>query len=412
MIDMEHLHLTHTTPDGWQKDSVGHLIVEQQKSPLNVSDASGFGLYPFFTSGEVILRHNQMLVDGENLYLADGGVADIKFYEGEASYSNHTYTIQTTDYIDTKFLYYCLISIREYINNNYFQGTGLKNLQKKDFKKHELFFPKDIEEQKRIAALLTQIDLVIADTKKLIAKYRNIKAGLMQDLLTKGIDENGNIRSEETHEFKDSELGRIPAEWECSTLGNICSNIEDCPHSTPNYIDSGVLVARTFCIKNGQYLSNLSSYLSEDDYKERILRIEPLAGDVIFTREAPIGEAFVIPNGMKICLGQRVTLIRTNHKILLPEFFVLFNYSDMMQLFYKATVGGTTVSHLNVKDIKKMVCILPTIKEQKVIIKMLNPATEQINSLNVDLQKLQNIREGLLHDLLSGDIRIPSTIKL
>ena len=62
------------------------------------------------------------------------------------------------------------------------------------------------------------MDRAIEQTEALIAKQQRIKTGLMQDLLTRGIDEHGNLRSEQTHQFKDSPLGRIPVEWEVTSL--------------------------------------------------------------------------------------------------------------------------------------------------------------------------------------------------
>lgn len=82
-------------------------------------------------------------------------------------------------------------------------------------------------EQAKIAEILSTVDRAIEKTEALIAKQQRIKTGLMQDLLTRGIDEHGNLRSEKTHQFKDSPLGRIPVEWEVRRLGEsseICNN--------------------------------------------------------------------------------------------------------------------------------------------------------------------------------------------
>ena len=72
-------------------------------------------------------------------------------------------------------------------------------------------------EQTKIAEILSTVDRAIEQTETLIAKQQRIKTGLMQDLLTRGIDEHGNLRSEQTHAFKESPLGRIPLEWEVKT---------------------------------------------------------------------------------------------------------------------------------------------------------------------------------------------------
>ena len=75
------------------------------------------------------------------------------------------------------------------------------------------------DEQAKIAEVLSTVDRAIEETEALIAKQQRIKTGLMQDLLTRGIDEHGNLRSEQTHEFKDSPLGRIPVEWDAIAFG-------------------------------------------------------------------------------------------------------------------------------------------------------------------------------------------------
>jgi len=81
-------------------------------------------------------------------------------------------------------------------------GSGLPNIQQKAIKEFKIIFPKSITEQKQIAEILSKVDKTIEQTEALIAKYKRIKTGLMQDLLTKGIDENGNIRSEKPMSLK------------------------------------------------------------------------------------------------------------------------------------------------------------------------------------------------------------------
>ena len=105
-------------PDGWKLNDLGNLIKEQKKSSLKVSDAANFGEFPFFTSGEAILKHTSKQLDGKNIFLATGGVANIKYYEGDAAYSTDTYAVTTKDEIDTEYLYFDLLNILYYINAN------------------------------------------------------------------------------------------------------------------------------------------------------------------------------------------------------------------------------------------------------------------------------------------------------
>ena len=392
-------------PQGWYMVPIGDCIVERRKSQINVEDATGYGIYPFFTSGEAVLLHDKKQVEGENIYIADGGTANVIYFDGDAAYSNHTYVVGSKDGYSTKFLFYALKYLEDYINTNYFQGTGLKNLQKKDFKRHELVIPSSLEEQERIAKALTQIDDAIDSSSRLIAKYQLVKKGLMHDLLTYGIDKDGNIRSELTHQFKDSPIGRIPVEWEVVELETIANEIQDCPHSTPEYLDAGILVARTTCIKNGRYLVEGSSYVTMQEYEKRISRMQPRHNDIIFTREAPVGEAFVIPSGMTICLGQRVMCIRCNNAMN-PHFLILNIYADYMAEQYRSVIGGTTVSHLNVAEVKRIKLIKPSINEQNKIVEKMDEMEKILRSLELKKINLENQRSGLLSDLMTGKVRI------
>ena len=101
------------------------------------------------------------------------------------------------------------------------QAVKGATLNKQKLKKILFEYPESEREQAKIAEVLSTVDRAIEQTEALIAKQQRIKTGLMQDLLTRGIDEHGNIRSEKTHKFKDSPLGRIPVEWDIASLGSV-----------------------------------------------------------------------------------------------------------------------------------------------------------------------------------------------
>jgi type I restriction enzyme, S subunit len=260
----------------------------------------------------------------------------------------------------------------------------------------------EFSEQEQIAKILDTVDRAIAQTETLIAKYKRVKTGLMQDLLTRGIDENGQLRDPRTHKFKRSPLGMIPDQWEVTTLDKVCINIVDCPHSTPHFIEEGVLIARTPQIKDGSFYINDASFVNEIEYKQRISRLEPKAGDIIFTREAPVGEAFIIPYNMKICLGQRTMLLRLNQKCIVAEYLLLQIYSNSIRSQIDQLVGGTTTPHLNVMDVGKFCFPLPKINEQQIMKNILDAQELTIKTKKAHLHKLQKIKTGLMQDLLTG----------
>ncbi len=111
---------------------------------------------------------------------------------------------------ENDFIYYALLLAVSKMKQVAYGGV-FDTITRDTFKKIKISLP-PIPEQKLIAEILTKMDGAIDQTRALIAKQQRIKTGMMQDLLTKGIDDNGNIRSEETHAFKDSPLSRIPVE--------------------------------------------------------------------------------------------------------------------------------------------------------------------------------------------------------
>ncbi len=280
-------------------------------------------------------------------------------------------------------------------------------------KKHQILFPKNPKEQTQIATILSKVDEAITQTEQLIAKYTRIKTGLMQDLLTKGIDENGNIRSEETHKFKDSPLGRIPIEWDVSPLNQLCELIVDCKNRTCPFVEkSNFPVIRTSNIKEGKLVWEDMKYADLKSYKIWTERAIPSEDDVIITREAPLGQVLKIPFGISPILGQRTMLFRLDKTKLLPDFLVNSILTEKMQLYLNSLSGGSTVHHLKVGDVKTILIQHPKSPiEQKSIQAILLNMDRLIASFNESLSKFQSLKTGLMQDLLSGKVRVNHLLK-
>ncbi|MEJ2404137.1 MAG: restriction endonuclease subunit S [Candidatus Thiodiazotropha sp.] len=305
---------------------------------------------------------------------------------------------------DSEFSYYNILFNIEKVKA-LGEGTTFAEISKAALSAVELEFPDSKSEQTKIAEVLSTVDRAIEQTEALIAKQQRIKTGLMQDLLTKGIDKNGNLRSEATHEFKDSPLGRIPVEWDVVSLNDLCTDIVDCPHTTPGFLSDGVLVARTFNLKDGQFVGD-RSYVSEEEYKSRVSRLEPKSGDVIFTREAPVGEAFVVPDKLKICLGQRTMILRSTVELLLPNYLLEVIYSEEMRIRFDNMVGGTTNPHLNVADVRALSIRTPSVTEQTLISDRIQGIRSVTFETRKHLEKLAALKAALMQDLLTGKKRV------
>lgn len=145
------------------------IIIENPKSSIMVKNAQKTQYkYPFFTSGDNILSYPKAIIDGRNCFLNTGGNAGIKFYVGKASYSTDTWCIGANEFSD--YLYLLLSSIKNHINQSFFQGTSLKHLQKNLLKKYPIYMPSAHEIKKFnqiIMPLLTLISINTRTSKKL-----------------------------------------------------------------------------------------------------------------------------------------------------------------------------------------------------------------------------------------------------
>jgi type I restriction enzyme S subunit len=204
-----------------------------------------------------------------------------------------------------------------------------------------------------------------------------------------------------TGQFMVGQLGLLPSNWRICEIGSVCSLIVDCPHTTPKFRDEGVLVARTANIRDGRFVLQGESYVDEHEYRARILRAEPQAGDVIFTREAPVGEAFVVPPGMRVCLGQRVMLLRPDSSVLDSTYLLSQICSDFVRSRIATLTAGTTNPHLNVGDVRGFLLPVPPVAEQRRIAEILDAADEAIRSRERLITKLNLIKQGLLSGLLT-----------
>ncbi len=402
-------------PHGWDCQPIGALVTEQLKSTIKVSEASGFGAYPFFTSGDDILVHSQPLIDGKTIFLATGGQANVKYYDGDAAYSTDTYALKSNGQIAAKLLFYDLDTMASYIDGHYFQGSGLKHLQKKDLKRHELSFPKDKEEQQRIVRLLTCIDEAIAKTETLIEKYRRIKQGMMHDLLTYGIDKDGNIRSPKTHRFKPSPLGMIPEEWECVELGSLY-NLRS--GTTPNrsvskYFDpEGILWVKTLDL-NETYISDTEEKISDFALETTSLSVQP-SGAVLVAMYGgwqQIGRTGILEQPATTNQAI-VSLTQKQGTNLLSEYtqYFLQTYRRCWKCYAVSTRKDPNISKEDVMEFK--ISYPLDSEEQSIICKRINEFESYINDQVATARKLKKIRKGLLNDLLTGKVRIPETVNI
>ena len=379
-------------PEGWKWVRLGEVIIENPKSPFKVEDCDNFGNFPFFTSGDNILRHSHFLVDEENLFIATGGKAKINYFYDKASYSADTYSLKVKD-LNTKYIFYTLLKDVEIIDYKFFSGSGLKHLQKDDFKGSLIPLP-PLPEQQKIAEILETVDNAIEKTDKIIEKYKRIKQGLMQDLLTKGIDENGNIRDEKTHKFKDSPIGRIPEEWEVVRLGEIFNIKAGGDIDKLSYCDIKDKRFQYPIFSNTLENKGLYGYSDKFTYPENCITI---------TGRGTLGHA--IPRFEKFNAIIRVL-------VLIPKFEMNIVFvSEYINNKINFIIESTGVPQLTAPKVAEYYIPLPPLPEQQRIAEILSQTDQTIEKEEQYREKLQKIKQGLMEDLLTGKVKVNHLIK-
>lgn len=178
---------------------------------------------------------------------------------------------------------------------------------------------------------------------------------------------------------------------EYRTIRELCELVVDCPHSTPTWTNCGKIVIRNQYIKNGRIDFSAPSYTDEEHFLQRIKRARPKYGDIVITREAPIGDVGMIPEGIECCLGQRMVLLRANPKIC-DKYYLLYSLqSRYVQHQISWSEGtGTTVSNLRIPHLEQLKIPYPPMETQRKIASILRSIEEKMETnrkINDNLQQ-------------------------
>jgi len=183
---------------------------------------------------------------------------------------------------------------------------------------------------------------------------------------------------------------------ETRRLDELCVQITDCPHSTPQWLSSGKLVLRNFNIHNGRIdLSNVS-YTDDETFFARNKRATPIPGDIVMSREAPMGEVAIIPNGFECCLGQRMVLLHPDATVCNGKFLMYSLLSPFVQKQIKRSdTTGSVVSNLCIPDLCALEIPYVNIERQECIVALLSDIDANIDNNSAISAEL----EGMAKDL-------------
>lgn len=401
-------------PGGWESNKLGAICKIKKGIQFNRIELADAGMYPCINGGITPSGYSDLWnTEAETITISEGGNScgfvnylTSKFWSGGHCYS----LLDLKKGLDRGFLYQALKG-RESLIMDLRVGSGLPNIQQKAIKEFDLLVPESPDEQCQIARILSKVDEAISQTEQLITKYRRLKTGLMQDLLTKGIDAHGTIRSEETHAFKDSPIGRIPAEWEVKRLEQTTVN------NSP--IVYGILMPGKH-FAGGVPVVKVKDIFGEKIHVDGLLHTNPVIaesfkrstlkeGDLLFTIRGTVGRCAFVPailDGANITQDSARIRIDSNYR----EYIRYAFETPESQVYIQLNTIGQAVKGINLKALRELRILMPKPDEARRIAEKLNLTNSFLEVELNTLAKLKSQKTGLMQDLLSGKVRVGQLI--
>lgn len=312
---------------------------------------------------------------------------------------------------DNSFIYHLIPAIRLRLEREA-TGTTFLEISGSRVRAFRVCLPLETE-QKAIAKILDAADEAIERTDALIGKLKAIKAGLLHDLLTRGLDDNGELRDPDRHpeQFKTSVLGCIPQGWDITPLGDHLIRIDqgwspDCGQEPAGPGEWGVL--KTTAVVWDGYCESENKKLPES--LNPVREYEVRTGDVLMTRGGPnsrVGVVAVVHDTQgKMMLSDKIYRLVHDHSVL-PRFLGLALTSERTQRHLSTMKTGMAESQTNISQriVRSLWVALPNKEEQERIIEIVDASTNRIYTEKAYLRKLRDIKTGLMQDLLTGRVR-------
>lgn len=379
--------------------------VHYGKSPKDVLHEDGS--VPIVGTGGIYGRSEQALFQGPAVVVPrKGSLGNPQYMDTPFWPVDTTYAILPKPGVDARWLYY---NLDRFDLTKLNEATGVPSISR-DWLYKVPFADVDYANQQEIAEILSTVDEAIEQTEALIAKTQQIKAGLMHDLFTRGVTKDGQLRpprEEAPHLYKESPLGWIPKGWERLQLTSQIKII-DCKHFTPVYQDDGYPIVRPRNVKySGLDLSSVD-YVSTQDYLVLTESHTPKRGDIVFSRNASFGIPCYINSDLQFAIGQDVVIMT---ETLADTRFIFYALcSEAIRFQIQRLSGGSTFGRINLEDIRKLLVSVPVRFEQEHIATQLSEIAEQIHALSLEIDKLDKIKAGLMHDLLTGRVRVKTEL--
>jgi type I restriction enzyme S subunit len=256
-----------------------------------------------------------------------------------------------------------------------------------------LFPQPSLQEQKKIAEILSAVDESIEKTRAVIEKSQSLKKSLMQTLLTRGIGHK---------KFKKTPVGEIPVEWNARDIGSLTRTMINggTPDTKVEKYWSGDIPWITGADFTNQKMAAVRRYITKEAVQNSSTNVVPKGAILIVTRTG-VGKLAVADRD--IAVSQDITGIIPDLNLILPEF--LFWELNLFAPQLKATHQGTSINGILRSDLERFIVPVPPLNEQKKIVEILSAVDVKIEKEEIACKMMQGLKKSLMQGLLTGKVR-------
>lgn len=370
----------------WKEDVLGNVLeVKYGKDHKKLAD----GQYPVYGSGGLMRYVDSKLYDGPSILIPrKGTLNNIMFVESPFwTVDTMFWSIINTDKVDPKFLFYSICK-RDFASMNV--GSAVPSMTVNILNDIQISYPKNIEDQRRIASILSSLDRKIELNNKINADLEEMAQAIFKNWFV-------DFEPFKDGKFVNSELGMIPEGWKVGSPYEYVKVVYGAPYKSAKFNDNGeglpLIRIRDLKDCNPQFYT--PEILPQTEYVNM--------GDIIAGMDAE----FVphIWTGNTGLLNQRVCKLMPQQTSI-SNLFVLYLMKPELE-FVQSYKTGTTVSHLGKADIDKFVVVLPPLKVVEECSKILDSILQRIKNISAESRTLSTLRDTLLPRLMSGELEVP-----
>ena len=401
----------------WALLRLGDFLSELPKSTLPASCSEANGAYAFYCSSSEPKAADTWLQEQPAILMGTGGVASVHLGKGRYAYSTDTWAIRIKESskLTQPYAYRVLELSLPKIDYAGFEGSGLRHLRKSYIKDFRFLAPSNSAPQKRIVSILDGIDTAIEKTEALIAKYQQIKAGLMHDLFTRGVLPNGQLRPsrEQAQElYQETAIGWIPRDWVVSTL-------RACLLGNPT---NGIYKSADLIGTEGTLMVGQTAFTVERSVDFSLCRrgvVSPAEirhyglaeGNVLMTRVFAtiegVGLPTLVPHIPEPAVYEsNMMRLQVDLRSVIPRLLFEWLRSPVARAHISSRVNASNQCSVNQSAINSLPVPIPDPDEQNWINSRIEAADKRIDAEVTILGKLKKQKVGLMHDLLTGKVPV------